>query len=58
MAYQDDVPLGPITGGMDIGSDDDDGPKQPATDMTLEGGPTRTPSTRAIMPTPKPSLGT
>ena len=27
MAYQDVVPLGPIAGGMDIGSDDDDDPE-------------------------------
>jgi hypothetical protein len=30
---QDVVPLGPVVGGMDIGSDDEDNPEGPATGL-------------------------
>ena len=40
MAYQDVVPLGPIAGGMDIGSDDDYGLEQLVAGATSEGGST------------------
>jgi hypothetical protein len=48
--------LGPITRGMDIGSDDDD-PEQPAASPISEGESTRAHEARAVMPTPKPGLG-
>ena len=57
MAYQDVIPLVPISGGMDIGSDDDYGPKQLAARATSEGGSTQIPMACAVTPTPKPGLG-
>ena len=57
MAYQDVVPLGPIAGGMDIGSDNDDGLEQPAAGVTSKGGSTQIPMACAVTPTPKPGLG-
>ena len=58
MAYQDDVPSGPVAGGMVIGSDDDDDPEQPMAGPTLDGEQTRVPTTQTITLTPKPGLGT
>ena len=40
MAYQDVIPLVPISGGMDIGSDDDYGLEQLVAGATSEGGST------------------
>ena len=57
MAYQDGIPLGTITGGMDIGSDNDDGLEQPAAGVTSKGGSTRIPTAHVVTPTPKPGLG-
>ena len=51
------MPLGTIIGGMDIGSDDDDGPKQPVAGVTSKGGSTRIPTAHVVTPTPKPGLG-
>ena len=37
MACQDDVPLGHITRGLGIGSDDDNDPEQSVVGLTLDG---------------------
>jgi len=58
MAYQDDVPSGPIVGGMVIDSDGDDDPKQSAGGPTSKGEQTQVPATQPVTPTPKPGLGT
>ena len=50
MAYQDVIPLGPIIGGIDIGSDDDEDPKQLAVGAPLEDGLTQVPTVQAINP--------
>ena len=37
MVCQDVIPLDPVAGDMDISSDDDDNPEQPAADPALKG---------------------
>ena len=37
MAYQDDVPLGPVAKGLEIDNDDDNDPEQPVVGLTLYG---------------------
>lgn len=57
MVCQDVVPLDPVTGGMDIGSDDDDNPEQPATSPASEGEATRADTARAVPSAPKAGSG-
>lgn len=58
MSCQVVVPSSSIAGGLEIGSDDDEGPEQPmASPTSTEGGPNLTSAPRAAMWTPKPSMG-
>ena len=49
--------MGPVAGGMDIGSGYDDDPEQPVAGLISKGESTRARVARAITPNPKPGLG-
>lgn len=57
MVYQDVILLGLVAGGMDIGSDDDEDPKQLVVGTPLEDGLTQVPIAQATTSTPKAGLG-
>ena len=57
MVCQDVIPLGPVAGGMDISSDDDDNPEQPAAGPALEGEAAQAGTARTMLSAPEGGSG-
>ena len=57
MVCQDVIPLDPVAGDMDISSDDDDNPEQPAAGPALEGEAAQAGTARTMSSAPEAGLG-